>query len=40
MTLNDIISLAAIIALGIIGIYYNHKFNEISKENFKSKRVK
>ncbi len=38
MTLNDIISLAAIIALGVIGIYFNHKFQEIGKEDYTSRK--
>ena len=33
MTLNDIVSITGIIILGITGIYFNYKFNQIGEDN-------
>lgn len=33
MTLNDIVSLTGIIILGVTGLYFNYKFNQIGKES-------
>ena len=33
MTLNDVVSLTGIIILGITGLYFNYKFNQIGKDN-------